>query len=141
MRFLGYSDQIVAVFALAGLGMPMVVGVFEDSDDPRSDLRIGDATMAVLQGHIARRSHKHDVSMLYGQALVSLWSNLEALIDDFLAAWLTHYEGAMQADSSHWRGLQALYRRGGRIRPDGFQAGGCEALASSASACRTRRSM
>ena len=83
-------------------GMPEVVealaGVREDDEDDEHKTTVQSLAVARREAELAHREVDQGFPLLHGQALLSLCGALEALIRDFLAAWLRNLPSVQEAN-------------------------------------------
>lgn len=78
--------------------MPTVVEVINKVEKELEPDSSSNLQRAKKQAALAQREVMEGFPVLRAQAVIAIWSSLEAAVRTFLARWLQHADGAMQAD-------------------------------------------
>ena len=104
--FLEYQKELGQILDLSIRGISMIRGVpsifkaiskAEPEDEKYSSIDAIEQAKELAE--MAQREVDKEFPLLHSQALVTLWGSLESLIEMFLADWIVHKTGAMQAES------------------------------------------
>ena len=104
-RFLDQTERLGQIIHLSQTGISMLQGVpravevlanvrgGSDSDEVRSRLE-----RATREAELAKRELATDFPLVHAQAVVTIWSYLEALSRTFVSEWLRNQPGALSVD-------------------------------------------
>lgn len=71
----------------------------DDAEEPSKEEKVEHLEAAKRQADLANHEVERDFPLLHAQAVISLWTSLEALIKNFLAAWIENDSNARKTEA------------------------------------------